>query len=79
MKDKHTYFRNLHKRIDDWNADIDKLKAEADELEAESCDECLRQLKSLREKSEQTKQMVAEMQAAGEAALEDLKAGVQTV
>jgi len=47
-------------------------------VEAEPCDECLRQLKSLQEKSEETQQIIAQMQAAGEAALEDLKAGVQT-
>ena len=55
MKDKDTYIRNLHKRIDEWNADIDKLKAEADEAEAEPCDECRRQLKSLQEKSKEAR------------------------
>jgi cell division protein FtsB len=32
MDDKDAYVQKLHKRIDEWNAEIDKLKAKADKI-----------------------------------------------
>jgi hypothetical protein len=36
MKNKEAYVQKMHAKIDEWNADIDRLKAKADQVEADS-------------------------------------------
>lgn len=77
MSEKDAYVQKLHVKIDEWNAEIDKLKARADEAEAESRIEYQKQLENLQEKRRAAEKKLAEVRQAGEDAWQDLKSGVQ--
>ena len=78
MPDKDAYVQKLHAKIDEWNAEIDILKAKADRAEAESRAEYQRQIKNLQEKRNHAEKKYEEVREAGEGAWEDLKSGVQS-
>jgi uncharacterized coiled-coil DUF342 family protein len=77
MEDKDAYIQKLHARLDEWNAEIDKLKSKADKAEAESRIEFQKQIENLRQRRQEAEKKVDEVRAAGEWAWEDLKSGVQ--
>lgn len=77
MKDKDAYIQKLHARLDEWNADIDRLKAKADKIEAESRLEYQKQIKNLRNKHRKAEQSLAKVREAGEDAWKDLRSGLQ--
>jgi len=74
---KDQYIQKLHAKLDEWNAEIDKLKAKADQVETESRMEYQNQIKNLQEKRGKAEKKITELQNAGEGAWEDLKAGAQ--
>jgi hypothetical protein len=77
MEDNSTYVRKLHDRIDQWNAEIDKLTAKADQAETDSRQAFRRQLEDLRKKCKEAEQLHANIWIADEGVVEDLKSGVQ--
>ena len=77
MTDKDAYVQKLHAKLDEWNAEIDKLKAKADNTEADLRIEYQKQIDSLQEKRKDAEIKIGEVAEAGEGALEDLKSGVQ--
>ena len=66
----------MHAKIDEWNADIDKLKAKADQVEASSKIEYQKQIEALKSKRSEIEKKVSEISRSGEDAWQDLKAGV---
>jgi uncharacterized coiled-coil DUF342 family protein len=76
MKDKEAYVQKLHAKIDEWNADIDKLRAKADHLEADSRIEYQKQIEALKNKRNEIENKLADLSRSGEGALEDLKTGI---
>ena len=76
MKNKEAYVQKLHAKIDEWNADIDKLMAKADQLEADSRIEYEKQIEALKNKRNEIENKLSELSRSGEAALGDLKAGI---
>ncbi|MGD8993187.1 MAG: hypothetical protein PVI00_17145 [Desulfobacterales bacterium] len=76
MKAKEAYVQKLHAKIDEWNADIDKLVAKADQLEASSRIEYEKQIEALKNKRNEIKEKISELNRSGEGALEDLKGGI---
>ena len=77
MKNKEAYIQKLHAKIDEWNADIDKLTAKASQVEAESRIEYQKQIEALKEKRDDIEKKAAEISCSGEAALGDLQAGIE--
>lgn len=77
MTDKDVYVQKLHAKLDEWNAEIDKLKAKADMAEAEKRVEYQKQIENLQKRRKEAEKKVAEVREAGEGAWEDLKSGVQ--
>ena len=77
MSTKDEYLQKLHIKLDEWNAQIDKLKAKADQAEADSRIEYNKRLAELKEKRSQTEEKIDELRKVGESAWEDLKSGVQ--
>ena len=65
----------LHAKIDEWNADIDRLIAKAEQVEADSRIEYQKQIEVLKSKRDEIEQKVSEISRSGEQAWEDLKAG----
>ncbi len=76
MKNKDEYVRELHARIDAWNAEIDKLKAKADISEAAARREYQKQIDTLRDNVKAFDEKVSEIRHAGEGAWQDLKSGI---
>jgi uncharacterized coiled-coil DUF342 family protein len=77
MTDKDAYVQKLHRKLDEWNAEIDRLKARGDQAEAKGRAEYHKQIQELTERRQAAQKKLEEMRQAGESAWEDLKSGVQ--
>jgi uncharacterized protein YhaN len=77
MSMKESYQQKLQAQLDEWGAEIDKLKAKADKAEADAKLEYYEQIEDMRVKQETAKDKLAELTAASDDAWEDLKAGVE--
>ena len=77
MTRKDEYVQKLHTKLDEWSAEIDKLKAKADKAGAESRIEYQNQIKNLQQRRREAEKKVDELRSAGEGAWEDLKAGAE--
>ena len=78
MADKDAYVQKMQAKLDEWNAEIDKLKAKAAQAEADSRVEYQKQIQNLQEKRQGAEKKLAEVRQAGESAWQDLKAGAQS-
>ncbi len=76
MSQRDAYIEKLHAKIDEWNADIDKLMAKANQLEADSRMEYKRQAGILKRKREEIERKLNEIKVSGGGAWEDLKSGM---
>ncbi len=77
MITKDEFVQKMHAKLDQWNTEIDALKAKADSAEAEARTEYHKQLDTLRGKRDDARNKLHELESAGENAWEDLKAGVE--
>ena len=75
MKNKEAYIQKLHAKIDEWNAEFDRLKAKADQVETDSKIEYQKQIQALKSKRDEIEKKVSEISRSGENAWEDFKAG----
>lgn len=78
MSMKEAYEKKLQSKLDEWSADIDKLKAKADSAEADAQLEYYRQIEELRTMQETASKKLDELKAASDDAWEDLKAGIDS-
>lgn len=69
---RDAYIRKIQAKMDEWNAEIDKLEAKVEQADAEGRIALQRQIDSLRAKRTETEAKVAEMKEAGEQAWKDL-------
>lgn len=74
---RDAYVQKLKAKMDEWNAEIDKLAAKADQADADAKIEYYKQLEDLRAKRKDLEDKIAEVQQAGESAWEDLKQGLE--
>jgi len=74
---RDAYVEKLKAQLDEWNADIDKLAAKANQAEAETKIEYQNQLDDLRTKRDDVRDKLSAIQQAGEGAREDLKEGLE--
>lgn len=73
---KEAYEKKLQSKLDEWNAEIDKLKAKADSAEADAQLEYHKQIEELRAMQDEAGKKFDELKEAGDDAWEDLKAGI---
>ena len=78
MNMKESYQQKLQAQLDQWNADIDKLKAKADKVDADIKLEYYEQIEDLRVKQQAARDSLANLMSASDDAWEDLKAGVES-
>lgn len=78
MSMKEAYEKKLQAQLDEWNAEIDKLKAKADSAEADAQLEYYKQIEDLREQQLAARAKLSELRQSGEDAWEDLKAGIDS-
>ena len=76
MSQRDAYVEKLHAKIDEWNADIDKLIAKANQLEADSRIEYQKQADTLKRKRKEIERKLNELKTSGGGAWEDLKSGM---
>lgn len=75
---KDAYIKKLKGQLDEWSADIEKLKAKAGKAEGEAELKYHKQMEALREKQDKAREKLDELEQASEDAWEDLKAGVES-
>jgi len=73
MSEKEAYVRELQTQLDEFTAEIDRLKARADKAEEPWHQQ---QVEMLQEKHRQAKVKFGELRDAGDDAWEDMKEGV---
>lgn len=76
MSMKEAYEQKLQAQLDEWSAEIDKLKARADQAEADAQLEHYKQIENLRTMQDAARSKLAELKNSGDDAWEDLKAGI---
>jgi len=74
---RDAYVQKLKAQLDEWNADINKLEAKADQAEAQAKIEYHKRIADLRARRKEVEDMIGELHQAGEGAWEDLKQGLE--
>ena len=77
MTDKQTYIEKAEARMKQWDAEIDALKAKAQEAGADAKIEASERLEELKSQREAASQKLNELKASGDAAWEDTKDGFE--
>lgn len=75
MNTKEEYIQFLHKKLDEWSADIDKLSAKISQIDAESKVEANKQMVALQSKREELEEKIKLIQQSSEDAWQDIRAG----
>lgn len=78
MSMKEAYEQKLQAQLDEWGAEIDQLKAKADNAKADAQLDYYKQIEELRSMQESTSNKLAELKDAGDDAWQDLKAGIDS-
>ncbi len=76
MKEKDEYVQKLKAKIDEWNADIDKLSAKASQLQLDSKEEYQKQIEDIKTKRKTLEEKLDNISAAGDDAWKDIKSGL---
>jgi uncharacterized coiled-coil DUF342 family protein len=77
MSDKDAFVQKLHSKINEWNADIDKLKGKADEVKAKLRLEYEKEIENLQQRRQEVEERLTKVRHAGEDGWQELKAGAQ--
>jgi uncharacterized coiled-coil DUF342 family protein len=75
IMDKETYQKKLHAQLDQWQAEIDKLQAQAREASADMQGKYQEQIRDLRERRDHMEAEYRKIQAASAQAWQDFKTG----
>jgi uncharacterized coiled-coil DUF342 family protein len=78
MNMKEAYQKKLQAKLDEWKAEIDKLKAKADGAEADVQLEYYKQIEELKAMQESVKTKITELKEASDDAWEELKVGIDS-
>ena len=76
-KQRDAYVQKMKARLDEWNAEIDRIQARIDQADAESKIEYNKQLDELRAKRKEVEDRLEEVRQAGESSWNDLKQGLE--
>jgi hypothetical protein len=75
MSEREQYIEKVKAQLDQWNAEIDKLQAKADEAEADAKIEYEKQINELRAQRDEAEAKAKELQETSNDAWADMKAG----
>jgi len=78
MSMKDAYYQKLKAKLDEWSAEIDALKAKANQMDAEARIGLEEEIQRLRAQQKTAQAKLDELRQSGEGAWEDLKAGLET-
>ena len=74
---RDAFVNKMKSKLDEWNAEIDKLEAQSRQKEADVKANYQQRIAELKSKRQEARQQLEELQNAGESAWEDLKSGVE--
>jgi hypothetical protein len=74
---RDAYLQKLKGKMDEWNAEIDKLEAKGNQAAGDAKLAYLKRIEDLKAKRAKAEQKTAELRQAGGDAWEDLKNGVE--
>lgn len=75
MTDKSAYERKLDAKLEEWNAEIDRLKAQAKEASADTEIEIRQQIDELQDRRDDARSRLEKVKDSSNEAWEDVKAG----
>lgn len=76
MSAKEAYIKKLRANLDEWRADIIKLKAQAERAESEAQLSYYKEIEELRTRQEEARDKLDELREASDDAWEDMKIGL---
>ncbi len=76
MSTKDAYEKKLKGKLSEWRADIDKLKAKADQAEGDTQLAYYKEMEALRAQQDEARDKLDDLRDAGDDAWEDLKLGI---
>lgn len=77
MDMKEAYKEKMQAQLDEWTAEIDKLKARARGMEADAQISSMKEIDALRAKRDAAAEKLEQLERAGDEAWEDLRSGVE--
>jgi predicted nuclease with TOPRIM domain len=78
MKTKDLYVKKVQAQLNEWDADIRKLRARADKASADAELEYKARIETLKREREKADDKLAELKSASDDAWEDLKTGLES-
>jgi uncharacterized coiled-coil DUF342 family protein len=78
MSKKEAYIQKLQAQLDEWGAEIQKLKAKAGKANADAKIEYHNTIDGLKEKQDKAENKMKELRQAGDEAWKDMKTGIET-
>lgn len=78
MSIKQSYEKKLQAQLDEWNSQIEQLKAKAEQAEADLQLDYYKQIEEMRSLQQIANQKLNQLRDSGDDAWEDLKAGVES-
>ncbi|WP_305907331.1 hypothetical protein Q9L42_016450 [Methylomarinum sp. Ch1-1] len=77
MSNRSDYVKKMKAKLDEWNADIDRLEARAEAAQADLQIEYQQQIEALKEERDEAAAKLKTLEAASDEAWEDIKSGVE--
>ena len=77
MSNREAYEQKLRAKLDEWQAEIDKLKAQARGADADARIEREKEAERLEERREEVRRKLEELREAGDDAWDDIRAGAE--
>ena len=74
---RDVYIQKMKTKLDEWNAEIDKLEAKSRQVEADAKKAYQKQIETIKAKRSETKEYLDQMRQAGESAWLDVKDGLE--
>lgn len=78
MNEKEIYRQKKQAQLDEWRADVDKLKAKSSQARADAQLELNKKIEELEGKMEEGKARLAELEEASDDAWDSIKRGVES-
>jgi len=78
MNKEHAYEEKMDAQLREWQAELDRLQARADKMEADAKVEYYKNIEDLRKKYMTAQQRLEDLKRAGGEAVDELKNGVET-
>jgi uncharacterized coiled-coil DUF342 family protein len=78
MSDRDAYVQKMKAKLDEWNAELEKLSAKADAAEADAKLKYNEQITMLRKQRDEARQQLDELVSASDDAWDDLRQGVES-